>query len=119
MFEAENIRDWREHDIVDARGAKLGTLEAIYVDTITDQPAFGTVRVGRFGGKRRLVFVPLFGAVVSPRYVKVTYDKGLVRRAPAIDLDGELAAADEPAVFEHYELPYEPGARGERRLARR
>lgn len=119
MFEAENIRDWREHDVVDPRGAKVGALEAIYVDTVTDQPAFATVRVGRFGGKRRLVFVPLFGAVVSPRYVKVTYDRALVRRAPAIEPDGELAAGAEPAVFEHYELPYEPGAKGERRLARR
>ena len=31
MFEAENIRDWRNHDVVDADGKKIGELEAIYV----------------------------------------------------------------------------------------
>ncbi len=66
MFEAENIRDWRDSDVVDPDGNKIGQLEAIYVDT-----------------------------------------------------DGELAAADEPGLFEHYGLVYQPGASGERRLARR
>jgi hypothetical protein len=26
---------------------------------------------------------------------------------------------EEPAIFEHYDLPYKPGSAGERRLARR
>jgi hypothetical protein len=34
-------------------------------------------------------------------------------------MDGELAAADEFAVFAHYNVPYVPGASGERKLARR
>jgi hypothetical protein len=29
MFEAANIRDWRRHDVVDAKGHKIGQLEAI------------------------------------------------------------------------------------------
>jgi hypothetical protein len=29
MFEAENIRDWREHDVVDPDGHKIGVLEAV------------------------------------------------------------------------------------------
>lgn len=118
MFEAENIRDWRDHDVVDTGGSKIGTMEAVYFDTATDQPSFATVKIGMIG-RHRLVFVPLGGAVVAPRYIKVTYSKGQVRGAPAIDTDGELTAATEPAVFEHYELAYQPGATGERRLARR
>ena len=43
MFEAENIRDWRGHDVVDPDGRKIGELEAVYVDTGTDLPSFGTV----------------------------------------------------------------------------
>ena len=39
MFEAENIRDWRGHDVVDTDGHKIGQLEAIYVDTGTDPPS--------------------------------------------------------------------------------
>ncbi len=46
MFEAANIREWRGHDVVDAEGSKIGELEAVYVDTGTDLPSFGTVKVG-------------------------------------------------------------------------
>jgi len=41
-----------------------------------------------------------------------------VRDAFSIGTDGELAATDEPGLFEHYGLAYQPGAGGERRLAR-
>jgi hypothetical protein len=118
MFEAENLRDWRGKKVIDSDDAKIGELEAVYVDTTTDQPVFGTVRVGIIG-RHRLVFVPLAGATVRPDAVRVRYPKKLVTDAPSIDVDGELPAGDEPAVFAHYELPYQPGAAGERRLARR
>jgi hypothetical protein len=29
MFKADNIRDWRDHDVVDPDGSKIGQLEAI------------------------------------------------------------------------------------------
>jgi hypothetical protein len=118
MFEAADIREWRGHDVVDDAGRKIGTLESVYVDTATDQPAFATVTVG-LPTRRRLVFVPLDGATVGPGYLKVTRPKNLVRDAPSIDTDGELPASQEAAVFGHYELAYQPGASGERRLARR
>ena len=116
-FEAENIRDWQGKAVVDPVGGKIGDLEAIYVDTLSDEPAFATVTVG-FIGRRRLAFVPLAGATVAPDHVRVTVAKDLAKQAPSIDTDGELAAEDEPAVFEHYGLPTaSPGAA--RRLARR
>jgi hypothetical protein len=118
MFPAENLRDWRGQKVIDPDGDKIGDLEAVYVDTATDEPSFVTVRVG-FIGRHRLVFVPLDGATVKPDAVRVRYDKKLAGDAPSIDLDGELAAADEPRVFAHYGVPYAPGAGGERRLARR
>jgi hypothetical protein len=118
VFEAENIRDWRGHDVVDADGHKIGQLEAIYVDTGTDLPSFGTVTVGMVG-RHRLVFVPLDKATVGPGYLKVAYDKKQVKDAPSIDTDGELPAAGEEEVFAHYGLTYQPGAGGERRLGRR
>ncbi|MDD7968989.1 PRC-barrel domain-containing protein [Actinomycetospora lemnae] len=116
-FEAENIRDWQGKNVVDPTGGKIGELEAIYVDTVSDEPAFATVIVGMIG-RRRLAFVPLVGATVAPDHVRVTVAKDLARHAPSIDTDGELAAEDEPAIFEHYGLAAaSPGAA--RRLARR
>lgn len=117
MFEAGDIREWRGHDVVDSGGNKIGTLESVYVDTGTDQAAFATVTVG-LPTRHRLVFVPLAGATVGPGYLKVTHNKGQVKDAPSIDTDGVLPATDEEAIFKHYDLPYEPGAGGERRLAR-
>ncbi|BCJ46859.1 photosystem reaction center subunit H [Actinoplanes ianthinogenes] len=118
MFPAENLRDWRGHKVIDPAGDKIGELEAVYVDTASDEPSFITVRVG-FIGRHRLVFAPLTGATVKPDALRVQYAKQLVGDAPAIDLDGELAATDEPRIFAHYGLPYVPGSGGERRLARR
>lgn len=118
MFEAENIRDWREHDVLDPDGKKIGQLEGVYVDTGTDQPAFASVRIGMIG-RHRLTFVPLDRATVQPSAVRVAYPRGKVKDALQIDSDGELAATDEPKLFEHYGLAYQPGAGGERRLARR
>jgi len=118
VFEADNIRDWRGHAVIDRGGDKIGSLEAVYVDTASDLPSFATVEIGMLG-RRRLVFVPLTGATVGPGYLRVQCDKKRAKAAPAIDTDGELASGDEPAVFEHYGLTYQPGAGGERRLARR
>ena len=87
-------------------------------DTVTDLPSFGTVKVGILA-RQRLVFVPLDPATVGPGYVKVSYHKHQVEHAPSIGIDGELPGGDEEAIFRHYGLPYEPGAGGERRLARR
>jgi PRC-barrel domain protein len=118
MFEAADIREWRGHDVVDARGHKIGALEAVYVDTVSDLPSFGTVTVG-LPTRHRLVFVPLEHATVGPGYLKVTYDKKQVKDAPSIGTDGELPAGDEEAIFRHYGLAYQSGGDGERRLARR
>ena len=81
MFEAANIREWRGHDVVDAEGHKIGELEAVYVDTSTDLPSFGTVQVG-MPTRHRLVFVPLDQATVGPGYLKVSYDRKQVKGAP-------------------------------------
>jgi hypothetical protein len=118
VFEADNIREWRGHTVVDGAGDKIGDLEAIYFDTATDLPSFGTVRIG-IVGRHKLTFVPLAGATVGPDYLKVRFDKKQVKGAPSIEMDGELRAADEEPLFRYYGIDYLPGASGERRLARR
>jgi hypothetical protein len=118
MFPAENLRDWQGQSVIDPEGKKVGELEAVYVDTSTDQPAFVTVKVGMIG-RSRLIFVPVDGATVSPKAVRVRYPKKLIQEGPSIDTDGELTGADEPQVFAHYDLPYTASSIGERLLGRR
>lgn len=117
MFEADDIRDWRDMPVVDETGDKLGSLESVYFDTATDAPAFAAVKTGLVS--KRLVFVPLGGARVSPRHLRVLTQKVVVKDAPTIDVDGELTADSEPGLFTHYGLDYRQGGTGERRLGRR
>jgi hypothetical protein len=118
MFDADDIRDWRGSSVVDQDGARIGSLEAIYVDTASSEPVFATVKVGLPGGGR-LVFVPLAGARLSPKRVRVMTNKKLAKEAPSIAPDGELEAIGEPGIYAHYGMAYEVGAGGERRLGRR
>lgn len=118
MIEAADIREWRNHSVIDPKDHKIGVLEAVYVDTGTDEPAMATVRMG-LPTRHRLAFVPLDNVIVGPDYVKVAHAKALVRKAPSLGMDDILPAEAEEAVFRHYDLPYQPGSAGERQLARR
>ncbi|WP_327288116.1 PRC-barrel domain-containing protein [Streptomyces sp. NBC_01198] len=118
MIHIGDIREWRTQDVIDPAGHRIGILESVYVDTTSDEPAMATVQVG-MPTRHRLVFVPLDDAQVGPGYVKVGYDKELVKTSPSIGTDDVLPAEDEPAIFKHYGITYRPGANGERQLARR
>ncbi|WP_406159126.1 PRC-barrel domain-containing protein [Streptomyces sp. NBC_00882] len=118
MIQAADIREWRDRRVVDPKGHKIGVLEAVYVDTTTDEPAVATVRTGALA-RRRLVFVPLDDTTLGPDYLKVSYPRSMVRRAPSMGTDDVLPAEREEAIFQHYGKPYQPGTGGERQLARR
>ena len=118
MFEAANIRDWIGLPVVDDTEDKIGTLESIYYDTATSEPAFGAVTTG-LPGFQKLLFVPLTGATVAPKHLRTAFPKKLVKDSPTISTDGELEASTEPVLYEHYGLPYQTGSGGERRLGRR
>jgi hypothetical protein len=46
MIHSADVREWRNRDVVDTESHKIGVLEAVYVDTTTDEPAMATVRTG-------------------------------------------------------------------------
>ncbi|MFF8195699.1 PRC-barrel domain-containing protein [Streptomyces bobili] len=118
MIHAADVREWRDRDVVDTESDKIGVLEAVYVDTTTDEPAMATVRIG-LPTRHRLVFVPLEDAIAGPGCLKVGYVRTLVKQAPSIGTDDVLPAEQEEAIFKHYGLAYKAGAGGERQLARR
>lgn len=118
MVVIEDLRDWRGLAVITPDGAKIGSMEAVYFDTASQDPVFVSVKVG-LPVSARLVFVPLGGATVAPKFIRVTVDKKLARGAPSIEVDGELEADQEPGVYAHYGLEYQAGASGERRLGRR
>jgi hypothetical protein len=118
MIHSADIREWRNRDVIDPKGHKIGALEAVYVDTKTDAPAMATVRTG-MPTRQRLVFVPLDEATLGPGYIKVAHARGEVKKAPSMGTDDILPVEREEEIFKHYHRSYEPGANHGRRLARR
>jgi hypothetical protein len=86
---------------------KIGTLESVYVDTGSDEPAFATVTVG-LPTRHRLVFVPDrghggTGLPQGPLPAQPGEEAAVHRHRR------ELLTGDEEAVFKHYNLEYQPG----------
>ncbi|WAU82765.1 PRC-barrel domain-containing protein [Streptomyces sp. Qhu-G9] len=101
MVRAADIREWRNQDVVDLKGRWIGVLEAVRVDTTTDEPAVATVRTG-LPTRQRLVFVPLDEVLHGRDYLKVSNAKRLARKAPSIGADDVLPAEQEEAFFHDY-----------------
>jgi len=114
-----NVAEWHDRQLVDRDGEKIGKLQDVYVDILTDEPQFATVKEGLIG--RHLTFVPLGGIQVGPDELRVAVTKEQVQNAPNIEQHGEeLSQAGESALYHHYELNYTPPAtESGRRLARR
>ncbi|AEW95083.1 MULTISPECIES: PRC-barrel domain-containing protein [Streptomycetaceae] len=118
MIHSADIREWCNRTVVDPKDRKIGVLEAIYVDTTTDEPAMATVRTG-LPTRHQLSFVPLGEVLLGPDYIKVSYSRALVKKAPSVGMDDILPAEAEEVIFRYYGMPYQPGTGGERQLARR
>ena len=55
MSTLEDVETWRGKKMVDADGDKIGTIEAVFLDRQTGQPAWAAVKTGLFGHKHTLV----------------------------------------------------------------
>ena len=83
-------------------GEKIGEIGLIYLDDITGEPEWVTVRTGLFGIAES--FVPLRGARIAGNDIQVDYDKEIVKDAPRVDADGKLSPEEEQQLYAHYGL---------------
>jgi sporulation protein YlmC with PRC-barrel domain len=101
MSTLQDVEAWRGKKMVDADGDKIGTIEDVFLDRQTGQPAWAAVKTGLFGHKHTLV--PIRDAqVADDDQVRVPLDKDQVKDAPRIDPDGELSPDEERRLWEHY-----------------
>ena len=107
MVDIDTVRSWEGRTMVGPDGAKIGTIESIYLDDQTGQPEWALVNTGLFGTKSS--FVPLAQAASSGDQVQVPYDKQLVKDAPRVDTDQHLSEAEEQQLWTHYGLEYDSG----------
>ena len=98
------VAAWRGAAVVDQDGEKIGTVEAIYIDTETGKPEWVAVKTGMVGSK--LSFMPIAEASETGGQVRVPYDNQQVKDAPAVEPDGELSQEEEANLYRHYGLDY-------------
>jgi uncharacterized protein (TIGR02271 family) len=89
-------------DVVDPDGEKIGGIGTIYLDDITGEPEWVTVKTGLFGSSES--FVPLAGAQIAGNDIQVDYDKDIVKDAPRVDSNGNLTPEEEQRLYAHYGL---------------
>ena len=107
MVDIDTVRSWQGRTMVGPDDAKIGTIDAIYVDDQTGQPEWALVNTGLFGTKS--TFVPLAQATDTGDGVQVPYEKQLVKDAPQVDADQHLSEREEQELWRHYGLEYGNG----------
>ena len=103
MFDIDTVLGWRGNTVRDRDGEKI-TVGDVFLDGVTDRPAWIGVRTGWFGSKQS--YVSLASARVAADEVQLPYDKELVKSAPQIDPDVSLTPEEEEALYRHYGEDY-------------
>ncbi|MET7902923.1 PRC-barrel domain-containing protein [Streptomyces sp. NPDC005355] len=85
----------------DREGAKIGTVDEVYLDDATGEPEWAAVRTGLFS---RDVFVPLEPSEVIGDTLRVPYDRALIKNAPDFGVGRHLSPEQELQLYHHYGL---------------
>ncbi|WP_110944071.1 PRC and DUF2382 domain-containing protein [Streptomyces niger] len=88
--------------VIDADGAKVGTVQQVYRDDATNEPEWITVHTGLFGTKE--TFVPLAGCTRADDTLRVPHTKDQIKDAPRMNADGHLDPSEEERLYRHYGL---------------
>jgi hypothetical protein len=99
----DDFSAWTGRDVVAPDGERLGTVELIFLDEATDVPEWVLVRLGE---DDHAAFVPLVGATVEERSIRVEQARERVAAAPRLDVDKTLTIAEVRQLYEHYGLAY-------------
>lgn len=99
-----DLHTWRELEVIDSDGERLGHLADIYRDETTGDAAFLLIRGGRFGNK--LHFVPIEGATLEGDIVRVNFAADEVNSAPNISADESLSHGEEQRLYRHYDMDH-------------
>jgi hypothetical protein len=92
---------WSGRDVVGPDDERLGAVDLIFLDEATGIPEWVLVRLDDGAA-----FVPLAGASVEERSIRVAQARERVEAAPAVEVGDTLSVADEKRLYEHYGLDY-------------
>jgi hypothetical protein len=108
MLDLNEALGWTGYRVDDVYGARVGTVQDIYVDHDTDAPCWILVKMGRFSDAHALL--PVRDAVAGSGHVWVPYEKDLIRRAPQMAPGMPLSQESERGLCVHYGVMSSRGA---------
>ncbi|MFE2288979.1 PRC-barrel domain-containing protein [Streptomyces sp. NPDC059443] len=85
----------------DRNGAKIGTVDEVYLDDATGIPEWAAVRTGLFS---RDAFVPLEPSEMVGDTLRVPFERSLIKDAPDFGVGRHLSPEQELQLYHHYGL---------------
>ncbi|MGC0337851.1 DUF2382 domain-containing protein [Streptomyces sp. SLBN-8D4] len=123
MITREQIPTVLDHPVFDTDGNKIGDAKHVFLDDVTRQPEWVSVKTGLFGTSES--FVPISDASLVEDHLEVPFPKEKVKDAPNVDVDagGHLSEEEEHRLYQHYGIDWDaawqqanpPGTGGETR----
>ncbi|MFD6435353.1 PRC-barrel domain-containing protein [Streptomyces venezuelae] len=90
----------------DRNGAKIGTIDEVYLDDATGAPEWAAIRTGLFS---RDAFVPLEPSeLVEDGTLRIPFDRDLIKDAPDFGVGRHLSPEQELQLYHHYGLDTTP-----------
>ncbi|HSA51526.1 MAG TPA: PRC and DUF2382 domain-containing protein [Yinghuangia sp.] len=107
MITREQISTVLEHPVFDTEGNKIGDAKNVFIDDVTGEPEWVSVKTGLFGASES--FVPIRQASVVEDHLEVPYPKDTVKDAPNVDVEagGHLSEDEEHRLYEHYGIDWD------------
>ncbi|MFD1506192.1 DUF2382 domain-containing protein [Georgenia yuyongxinii] len=97
--------------VVSDSGDKIGSIGQLFLDDVTGEPTWVTVKTGLFGTSES--FIPLDRATAQGDDLRVPYDKAMVKDAPRVDADQHLTPQEEEDLYRYYGLDYATSGYGD------
>jgi hypothetical protein len=99
----QNPEALKELTAYDRDGARIGSIEQVYVDDSTRRPEWVTVRTGPHGAGE--IFLPLEDAVAgTDGTLRTAHTVDTVKNAPLMNADQHLNLEQEQELYVHYGL---------------
>lgn len=108
MTDRTLVSDLVGRKVVDSTGDKIGEVQDVYLDDVSNEPDWLAVSTGWFGTK--ISFVPVEGISYAGDDVVVAYSKDMVKDAPRCDADGHLNQDEEATLYSYWGRPYDTTA---------
>jgi uncharacterized protein (TIGR02271 family) len=107
MITREQVSTVIDHAVYDSEGNKIGNAKHVFLDDVTGEPEWVSVKTGLFGTNES--FVPIHEASMVDDHIEVPYAKDTVKDAPNVDVDagGHLSEAEEHRLYQHYGIDWD------------